>query len=116
MTNQEATMIALHRSFFAAAALSLPLAIGTPTAHAGPALSELSDVADYNQDDCAQRAQASFSNDGWHGVSPNGYTVMADRGPLSGVIVCMYQSLTQSVPVIVVAGATATQPPTKPRR
>ena len=50
-------MIALHRSFFAAAALSLPLAIGTPTAHAGPALSELSDVADYNQDDCAQRAR-----------------------------------------------------------
>jgi hypothetical protein len=31
-------------------------------------------------------------------------TVMADRGPLSGVIVCMYQSLTQSVPLIVVAG------------
>jgi hypothetical protein len=29
---------------------------------------------------------------------------MADRGPLSGVIVCMYQSRTQSVPVIVVAG------------
>jgi hypothetical protein len=29
---------------------------------------------------------------------------MADRRPLSGVIVCMYQSLTQSVPVIVVAG------------
>jgi hypothetical protein len=104
MTNQMATMIALHRSFFAAAALNLPLAIGTPTAHAGQALCELSDVADYNQDDCAQRAQASFSNDGWHGVSPNGYTVMADRGPLSGVIVCMYQSLTQSVPVIVVAG------------
>ena len=94
-------MIALHPSFFAAAALSLPLAIGTPTAHAGPALSELSDVADYNQD---ARAQASFSNDGWHGVSPNGYTVMADRGPLSRVIVCMYQSLTQSVPVIIVAG------------
>lgn len=45
MTNQEATMIALHRSFFAATALSLPLAIGTPTAHAGPALSELSDEA-----------------------------------------------------------------------
>jgi hypothetical protein len=47
-------MIALRASFFAAAALSLPLAIGTPTAHAGPALSELSDVADYNQDPCAQ--------------------------------------------------------------
>lgn len=77
---------------------------GAPTAHAGPAMSELSDVADYNQDACAQRAQASFSNDGWHGVSPNGYTIMADRGPLSGVTVCMYQSLSQSVPVIVVAG------------
>jgi hypothetical protein len=58
-----------------------------------------------NQDACAQPAQASFSNDGWHGVSPNGPTVMADRGSLSGVIVCMYQSLTQSVPVIVVAGS-----------
>jgi hypothetical protein len=56
------------------------------------------------RDACAQRAQASLANDGWHGVSANGYTVMADRGPLSGVIVCMYQSLTQSVPVIVVAG------------
>jgi hypothetical protein len=56
------------------------------------------------QSSLAQRAQASFSNDGWHGVAPNGYAVMADRGPLSGVIVCMYQSLTQSVPVIVVAG------------
>ena len=97
-------MIALHPSFFTAAALSLPLAIGAPTAHAGPALSELSDVTGYSQDACAQRAQASFSHDGWHSVSPNGYTIMADRGPLSGVIVCMYQSLSQSVPVIVVAG------------
>jgi hypothetical protein len=97
-------MIALRPSFFAAAAVSLPLAIGTATAHAGPAMSEHSDVADYDQDACAQRAQASFSNDGWSSVSPNGYTIMADRGPLSGVIVCMYQSLTQSVPVIVVAG------------
>jgi hypothetical protein len=30
---------------------------------------------------------------------------MADRGPLSGVIVSMYQSLTQSVPVIVADGS-----------
>jgi hypothetical protein len=97
-------MIALQPSFFAAAAGSLALAIGTPMAHAGPALSELSDAADYNEDACAQRAQASFANDGWYGVSPNGYTVMADHGPSSGVIVCTYQSLTQSVPVIVVAG------------
>ena len=103
-TNQEATMIALNPSIFAAAAVSLSLAIGTPTAHAGPALSELSDEIDYNQDACAQRAQASFSNDGWNGVSANGPTVVADRGPLSGVIACIYMSLTQSVPVIVVAG------------
>jgi hypothetical protein len=61
-------------------------------------------------------AQASLANDGWHGVSANGYTVMADRGPLSGVIVCMYQSLTQSVPVIVVAGCDGNAAPTKPRR
>ena len=73
-------------------------------AHAGPALSELSDVADYDQGACAQRAQASLVGDGWQSVAPNGYTVTADRGPLSGVIVCLYQSLTQSVPVIVIAG------------
>jgi hypothetical protein len=97
-------MIALNPSSFAAAAVSLSLAIGAPTAHAGPALSELSDEIDYNQDACAQRAQASFSNDGWNGVSANGPTVVADRGPLSGVIACIYMSLTQSVPVIVVAG------------
>jgi hypothetical protein len=34
----------------------------------------------------------------------NGHSATADRGSLSGVIVCIYQSLTQSVPVIVVAG------------
>jgi hypothetical protein len=29
---------------------------------------------------------------------------MAERGPLSGVIVCLDESLTQSVPVVVVTG------------
>jgi hypothetical protein len=97
-------MIDVRPSLLAAAAFGLSLAVGTPVAHAGPALSELSDVANYNQDDCAQRAQASLANDGWHGVAANGYTITADRGPLSAVIVCLYQSMTQSVPVIVVAG------------
>jgi hypothetical protein len=99
-----ATMPVLRLNFLAPAALALSLATATPMAHAGPALSELSDVADYDQGACAQRAQASLVGDGWQSVAPNGYTVTADRGPLSGVIVCLYQSLTQSVPVIVIAG------------
>jgi hypothetical protein len=99
-----ATMPVLRFNFLATAALALSLATATLTAHAGPALSELSDVADYDQGACAQRAQASLVGDGWQSVAPNGYTVTADRGPLSGVIVCRYQSLTQSVPVIVIAG------------
>jgi hypothetical protein len=97
-------MPVLRLTVLASAALALSLATGTPMAHAGPALSELSDVADYNQDACAQRARASLVGDGWQSVASNGYTIMADRGPLSGVIVCLYQSLTQSIPVIVVAG------------
>jgi hypothetical protein len=87
--NEEATMIDVPPNLLAAVAFGLSLAVGTPVAHAGPALSELSDVANYNQDDCAQRAQASLANDGWHGVAANGYTVTADRGPLSAVIVCL---------------------------
>jgi hypothetical protein len=97
-------MIDSRVKFLAAAAVGLSVATGTPTAHAGPALSEVSDVANYSQDDCTQRAQSSLSNDGWQGVAANGHSVTADRGPLSGVIVCIYQSLTQSVPVIVVSG------------
>jgi hypothetical protein len=90
--------------FLAAAAAGLSVATGTPMAHAGPALSEISDVANYNQDECTQRAQSSLANDGWQGIAANGHSITADRGPLSAVIVCVYQSLTQSVPVIVVSG------------
>lgn len=97
-------MIALRSSVLVAAGLALSVTAGSPVAHAGPALGEVSDVADYDQDACVQRAQASFVDDGWQSVAPNGYSVTADRGPLSGVIVCLYQSITQSVPVIVVAG------------
>jgi len=73
-------------------------------AHAGPALSYWSHEADYDQEACAQRAQASFTADGWQSIQRNGYGIMADRGPLSGVIVCLDESLTQSVPVVVVTG------------
>jgi hypothetical protein len=91
-------------SALAVGGLALTFGAAAPLVHAGPAMSELSYTADFDQDACVQRAQVSFGNDGWQGVSTNGYTIMANRGPLSGVIVCLNQSLTQSIPVIVVAG------------
>jgi hypothetical protein len=99
-----ATKIALRSSVFAAAALALALIVGMPAAHAGPAMSYLSYTADFDQDACTQRAQASFDDDGWTSVVPSEHAVDADRGPLSGVIVCVYDSFTQSIPVIVVTG------------
>ncbi len=97
-------MIALRSSFLAAAGLALSLAVGSPAAQAGPALSFWSHEADYDQNACVQRAQASFAADGWQRLQPSGTAVMADRGPLAGVIVCLNESLTQSVPVVVVTG------------
>ena len=57
-------MIPLRSSFLAAAGLALSLAAGSPAAQAGPALSYWSHEAEYDQDSCAQRAQASFGGDG----------------------------------------------------
>jgi hypothetical protein len=51
-------MIPLRSSFLAAAGLALSLAAGSPAAQAGPALSYWSHEAKYDQDSCAQRAQA----------------------------------------------------------
>jgi hypothetical protein len=98
-------VITLRSNFWIAAGLALSLVLAeAPAAHAGPALAYWSDEADYDQDSCVQRAQASFAADGWQGIKPNGHAVMADRGPLSGVMVCLDESLTQSVPVVVVTG------------
>ena len=98
-------MIALRSNFLAAAGLALSLILmEAPAAQAGPALAYWSHEADYDQEACAQRAQASFTADGWQSIQRNGYGIMADRGPLSGVIVCLDESLTQSVPVVVVTG------------
>jgi opacity protein-like surface antigen len=100
----DATVITLRSSFLAAAGLALSLMAALQVAQAGPAMSEWSATADYDQDSCAQRAQASFAANGWQSVQPNGYSIMADRGPLAGVIVCLPESLTQSIPVGVVSG------------
>jgi hypothetical protein len=97
-------MIALRSSFLAAAGLALLLVMAAPAAQAGPALSYWSHEADYDQDSCTQRAQASFTADGWQGLQTSGPSVLGDRGPLSGVIVCLSESLTQSIPVVVVTG------------
>ena len=73
-------MITLRSSFLAAAGLALSLAVGPPA------------------------AQASFSADGWQSLHPSGFAVSANRGPLAGVIICLDESLTQSIPVVVVTG------------
>ena len=96
-------MITLRPSFLAAAGLALSLMAASQAAQAGPAMSEWSGTADYDQDSCVQRAQASFAADGWQSIKP-GRLTMADRGPLSGAIVCLPESLTQSIPVGTVAG------------
>jgi hypothetical protein len=96
-------MVTLRSSFLAAAGLALSLVAASQAAQAGPAMSVWSGTADYDQDSCTQRAQASFSADGWQSIQP-GRSTMADRGPLSGAIVCLPESLTQSIPVGVVTG------------
>jgi hypothetical protein len=65
-------MIPLRSSFLAAAGLALSLAAGSPAAQAGPALSYWSHEAEYDQDSCAQRAQASFGGDGWQSIQRTG--------------------------------------------
>jgi hypothetical protein len=100
----DATMMTLRSSFLAAVGLALSLAVGAPAAQASPAFSYWSDEADYDQDSCAQRAQASFSADGWQSIHLNGHAITANRGPLGGVIICLDESLTQSIPVGVVSG------------
>jgi hypothetical protein len=90
----------------AASVLAMFIITVSPPAYANPALSEWSDLNDYDQDVCVQRARATFAGDGWQNVQLSGYSISADRGPLSGVIVCLGYgaSLTQSVAVVVVAG------------
>jgi hypothetical protein len=113
-------MAALRSSFVAIVGHALSIIAGAPAEQASPARSELSDDTEDDQDACVQRAQASFDADGWQNVSTNGYSILAARGPLSGVIggviVCLYKSLTQSTPVIVVAGGGGMPRPTRPTR
>ena len=97
-------MITLRSSFLAATGLVLSLAMGAPASQAGPALSYYSDEAEYDQDSCVQRAQGALAGESWQGIHPNGHSVVADRGNLSALIVCLSESLTQSIPVIVVTG------------
>jgi hypothetical protein len=105
MPKMEPAMLRVAKTLIPAV-FALAVAVST-TAWAGPAMSEWSGHSDdYDQDICVPRAQGVFAADGWQAIQPTGYVIMADRGPLSGMIVCLDYggSLTQSVAIVVVSG------------
>jgi hypothetical protein len=81
-------------------------AFGAPaSANANPQISEWSDQVDYDQAACVDHARAAFAQEGWdHVAVANKWVVSADKGGLSGLIVCLYSSDSQADPVVFVAG------------
>jgi len=88
-------------------ALTATLALRPTAAWAGPEISEWSHRVDLDADSCAKRARWAFAQDGWAGIqNGSGDIVMADKGPLGGMIICLGGGLfdNQCTAVIVVTG------------
>ena len=89
-------------------ALALVAALGAgPPVWAGPAMSEWSRVVNLRADGCAALTRKVMADDGWTNIQKgDGDLVMADKGPLSGVVMCLGGGLFDHhcTAVIVVAG------------
>jgi hypothetical protein len=102
------------RTLAALAAVAVSFAAVPGQSRAGPEMSEYSDRLDVDRDACVTRARAAFGQEGWTGVTAGKADVIdADKGRLSGMIVCLGGDVTDlgggvfdedSVAVIVVTG------------
>jgi|HubBroStandDraft_5_1064220.scaffolds.fasta_scaffold1024264_1 hypothetical protein len=88
-----------------AAALVLAALFAPATSFANPYVSEWTHEVEYDQDACVRRAGAAFAQEGWaHIEVQSKYVTLADKGKLSGIIVCLYESDSQAIAVVFVAG------------
>jgi hypothetical protein len=100
----------MKRLIATAAAVVLAIAsLAAPSASlANPYVSEWTDHFDYDQDACVHRARAALTQEGWADIEVQSkYVTIADKGKLSGVIVCLYMSDSQAIVVVFVAGGAA---------
>ena len=83
--------------------------LATPSvSYAYPNASEWSHEFERNQDVCVNTAKAAFVREGWGDIDVQSkYTVFADKGKLTGVILCLYETETQAIAVCFVAGGPA---------
>jgi len=82
------------RTFLGAALAALLYGVAAP-AWAGPAMSWASAQFDEDQDSCIARAQNAFARDGWSGIQVSGdagRAVYADKGPLTGLVLCLHHT------------------------
>jgi hypothetical protein len=105
-------MTRLFPSLVAIAAVAVSFAAVPRPTRAGPEMSENSDRLDLDPNACVKRAQWALGQEGWTGIDASNHVVDADKGVLSGMIVCLGGDTTDvggvidedSVAVIVVTG------------
>jgi hypothetical protein len=88
-----------------AAALAATMLLAPTTSFANPYVSEWTHEVEYDQDACVHRAKSAFVQEGWDHIEVQSkYVTLADKGKLSGIIVCLYESDSQAIAVAFVAG------------
>jgi hypothetical protein len=91
-----------------AVALAMGSLAAPSASRANPYVSEWTDHFDYDQDACVHRARTALTQEGWADIEVQSkYVTIADKGKLSGVIVCLYMSDSQAIVVVFVAGGAA---------
>jgi hypothetical protein len=116
---QGVPMTRLLPTLAAVAVLAASFAAVPGPSRAGPEMSEYSDRLDVNLAACVKRARWAFGQEGWTGITPGDQHVIdADKGRLSGMIVCLGGDVTDlgngvfdedSIAVIVVTGGDSGQ-------